>query len=275
MASSLPLAPTITNSLSAQELTIARTIYAPIPNTEPILYTQNDYAATWLARISKSNIDILDKLELTQQHNLPIPIPSDITLLRLCELGARDPEVAWPIFQAFWAEITAEGRPPILMTMDSLQYAMQESQYRSANFELIHAHDLAIIKHFTDYLSAEKTLPNGGAIIVATQRSHANINKMVDLRIKQAEDKQEFRPRTPSDPYEKGYDQRAANVLASIEVLRLEGLSKEEARGLMEYWAQSGVFRTQVDERVVVEKWALAGNGIVGEIERGALTMRI
>jgi len=43
----------------------------------------------------------------------------------------------------------------------------------------------------------------------------------------------------------------------------------------MEYWAQSGVFRGQVDEKTVTEKWALAGNGIVGEIERGALRMRI
>jgi small subunit ribosomal protein S29 len=275
MVSSLILATTITDRLLAQELTIARTVYAPIPDTEPILYIQNDYAATWLTRISKSNSDTLNKLQVTLEHNLPIPIPSETTLFRLCELGARDPDVAWPIFQAFWAEITAEGRPPILMTMDSLQYAMQESQYRSASFELIHAHDLAIIKHFIDYLSGEKTLPNGGAIIAATQRSHANINKMVDLRIQQAEDQQELRKRTHQDPYEKAYDQRAANALTSIEVLRLQGLSKTEARGLMEYWAQSGVLRTVVDERVVAEKWALAGNGIVGEIERGALTMRI
>ena len=43
----------------------------------------------------------------------------------------------------------------------------------------------------------------------------------------------------------------------------------------MEYWAQSGVLRAQVDERTVTEKWSLAGNGIIGEIERGALLMRI
>ena len=48
-----------------------------------------------------------------------------------------------------------------------------------------------------------------------------------------------------------------------------------EARALMEYWAQSGVLRQRVDEKTVTAKWALAGNGVVGELERGALRMRI
>jgi small subunit ribosomal protein S29 len=63
--------------------------------------------------------------------------------------------------------------------------------------------------------------------------------------------------------------------LQGAEVLKLKGLSKEEARCLMEYWAASGVLRQRVDEQTVAEKWTLAGNGIVGEIQRGALRMRI
>ncbi len=58
-------------------------------------------------------------------------------------------------------------------------------------------------------------------------------------------------------------------------MLKLKGLSKGEARGLMEYWARSGVLRSRVDEEKVAEKWALAGNGIVGEMQRTALWMRI
>lgn len=77
------------------------------------------------------------------------------------------------------------------------------------------------------------------------------------------------------DPFEKRYDARADKALQKMEVMTLLGLSKEEARGLMEYWAASGVLRQRVDERSVAEKWALAGNGVVGEIERGALMMRI
>lgn len=265
----------LTDTLLAQELTTAMTPYSPIPNTKPTIYTQNDYTAAWLTRIAKSNSAILNSLELSQKHNLPIPIQSNITLLRLCELGALDPDVAWPIFQALWKELTAEGRPPVLFTLDSLQLAMQDTLYRSADFLPIHAHDFAIIKQFTDYLSGARTLPNGGAIIGATQRSHAPKNITVDLAIQQAEEKQQSRPLTAKDPFERRYDPRAEQVLSSVRVLKLAGLSKDEARGLMEYWAQSGVLRSVVDERSVAEKWALAGHGVVGEIERGALKMRI
>lgn len=61
----------------------------------------------------------------------------------------------------------------------------------------------------------------------------------------------------------------------NIEIQRLTGLSKEEARGLMEYWAKSGLMRRLIDERLVGEKWTISGGGVVGELERGCLRMRI
>jgi small subunit ribosomal protein S29 len=150
------------------------------------------------------------------------------------------------------------------------------SAYRSASYELIHAHDLALVQHFVTYLSGEKPLPNGGAILGATSRSHAPVSASLELALKQALEKQQHGEiMTKKDPYGKKYDTRAEDKLKSVEVLKLKGLSKVEARGLMEYWAQSGLLRSRVDERLVTEKWALAGNGIVGEIERGVLRMRI
>jgi len=194
-----------------------------------------------------------------------------------------------------------------MMALDGLQYIMQNSLYRSADFKPIHTHDLAIVDHFLAYLSGDKTLPNGGAAIAATSRSHAPICKSMELAIQQSQERQfggtiverdtwgreryddvraieAFRENeelrsielfSERDPWEKSYDARADKALAKIETLKLGGLSKAEARGLMEYWAQSGVLRAQVDERTVTEKWSLAGNGIIGEIERGALLMRI
>jgi small subunit ribosomal protein S29 len=152
---------------------------------------------------------------------------------------------------------------------------MQNSQYRNPEFEPIHAHDLAILRQFTDLLSGASKLPNGGAIIAATSRSHAPLSKSLTLAITQQEDRQAGREIMKKDPFEKKYDERVEKAMNGVEVLRLKGLSKVEARGLMEYWAASGVLRSRVDERTVAEKWALAGNGVVGEIERGALRMRI
>ena len=160
------------------------------------------------------------------------------------------------------------------MALDGLSHVMQNSLYRSQDFKEVHAHDLAIVKHFMEYLGGTKTFPNGGAVIAATSRSHAPVSKSLDLMILQAEEKAAGLEISSRNPFEREYDPRAEENMRDVSVLSLAGLSKHEARGLMEYWAHSGVLRQAVDERTVTEKWALAGNGIVGEIERGALKMR-
>jgi small subunit ribosomal protein S29 len=269
----------------AQEVTNAMNDYAPLPNTNPKLYTQPTYTATLLSRINKAN-PILADMEISLTHSLPIPIQSNISLSRLCELGARDPDVAWPIFQAFWAELMAEGMPPVLLSLDGLSNIMRESMYLAPDTSKLHAHDLALVDHFVNYLSGERRLENGGAVLAATSRSHAPNSKSMELVLKQLVEIQRGEEGiTEKDPFEKSYDDRVEWALGlgpeeavkagPVEVLKLKGLSKKEARGLMEYWAKSGVLRKRVDEKEVAEKWALAGNGVVAEIERGALRMRI
>jgi small subunit ribosomal protein S29 len=175
--------------------------------------------------------------------------------------------------------MSVDGRPPLLLCLDGLSHVLQNSVYRAPDVNdkpvYIHAHDLAIIRHFTEVLSGALPLPNGGAVIAASSRSHAPVSKSLNLALQQGQERQTGLEITKRDPYEKKYDARSDAVLKSVEVLKLKGLRKYEARGLMEYWAQSGVLRRKVNEEEVAEKWALAGNGIVGEIERGALRMRI
>lgn len=82
----------------------------------------------------------------------------------------------------------------------------------------------------------------------------------------------------PRDPYGRKYDARVDEVMedTGLEVVNVKGISKPEARALMEYWAASGLLRAQVDETTVSEKWMTGGNGIIGEMERvGLLTLRL
>jgi small subunit ribosomal protein S29 len=261
----------------AQELVTATTAYAPVPGSSPTIYSQNVYVSNMLAQLNKANAAIFSNLETTiDLSTLPLSIPSKkITLGRLCELGTREPDFAWPFFEALWTELTLPGRPPLMFTLDSLSYIMQNSLYRTSKFEPIHAMDLAIIKKFTDLLSGAKTLPNGGAIIGATSHSHAPVSLSLNLAIKQETDRQAGREVTKLDPFERKYDARADATMKGVELFKLGGLSKVEARGLMEYWAKSGVFRGVVNEKSVSEKWSVSGGGVVGEIERGTLKMRI
>ncbi len=131
-----------------------------------------------------------------------------------------------------------------------------------------------LVKHFVEYLSGANTLPNGGAVIAATTKSNSPLSYATDLAITQRQQRQLGEELTKMDPWAK-INIRAYESLQAASVMKLKGLSKAEARGLMEYWAASGLLRQRVDERTVTEKWALAGNGIVGEIERGALRMSI
>ena len=71
------------------------------------------------------------------------------------------------------------------------------------------------------------------------------------------------------DPYSKGADQRVYDLLRDSKntgLTELKGLSRPESKGLLEYFAESGVFREAVTDSSVNEKWTLSGGGIVGEL---------
>ncbi|KAL2161593.1 hypothetical protein VTH06DRAFT_8155 [Thermothelomyces fergusii] len=288
----------------AQELTTACTEYAPIPGTEPVQYMQPVYVLKLIQAFRKANETVLSKIHTTQAHpELPHGVPPNASLLTLANL-AKEPDNAWAVFQALWNELTAKsakesGRPPILISMDGLAHAMKVSDYRSPSFELIHSHDLALVRLYANALGGGVHFPGGGAVLAATSRNNAPRAPSMELALAQREAEQRLRAITATatnnnnhnnnaapggavvqvpqkDPYFRGYDERVEAVLRSVEVLRVGGLDKLEARALLEYWAASGMLRATVNERTVTEKWALAGHGIIGELERSTLlTMRI
>lgn len=261
---------------TAQELTTACTEYAPIPETDPVLYMQNNYCLKMLQAIRKANASILSKITTAYSHpELPQNVPINSTLLALANT-AKEPESAWIVFQALWKELMRKGaaRPPVLFTLDGLPHIMKISDYRSPTFELIHSQDLALVRLFSDVLSGATPLPNGGAVLAATSRGNVPRSPSMDLALSKREAVQAGTEPPQREPYFKGYDLRSEEVLKTIDVMRLKGLSKVEARGLMEYWAASGIFRATVDEKAVAAKWALSA-GVVGEMERASLlTMR-
>lgn len=259
---------------TAQEVTNAMTEYAPIPRSN--LFCQNNLISGLLHRIANSNSQILSTIKVKHAHtNLPILLPPDCTLFRLCELGFLEVEYAWSFFIAFWSEIIAIKELKIMMCLDGLSHILQDSLYLKPDLSKIHSHDLAIVRHFIDYFSGAQTLPNGGAFLAATNRSHAPISPTLELHIKRSEERAQQKAESEADPYEKKYDVRSAKILQNVEVLKLAGLSKHETRGLLEYWAKSGIVKSRVDEQFVAEKWAVAGHGNIGELERCSLWMRI
>lgn len=151
---------------------------------------------------------------------------------------------------------------------------MKLSDYRAPDYSLVHAHDLTLVGHLVSYISGAAVLPNGGAVVAATTMGNKPTTPSMDLALRRTQEKAAGVEGEKPSPWVE-WDGRVLESLKRADVLALKGLSRAEARGLMEYWAASGVLRQKVDEKVVAEKWVLSGNGVVGEIERGALRMHI
>ncbi|KAK7729267.1 hypothetical protein SLS53_009298 [Cytospora paraplurivora] len=275
----------VINIPEAQDLTTACTEYAPIPDTNPQQWMQSVYALKLMQNIRSANKAALDRVYTTRSYeDFTNPVAEGATLNALIE-SAREPDQAWGVFAALWRELQARSeaspRPPILFALDGLAFAMRVSDYRDAAAAPIHSHDLAIVRMFADLLAGRAAFPAGGAVLAATCRSNSARNPSMELALERQAARQagvaedELPPR---DPFGRKYDARTDEVMegTGIEVLNVRGISKKEARALMEYWAASGMLRATVDEREVSEKWITGGNGIIGEMEKaGLLSLRL
>lgn len=266
----------------AQDIVNAHTDYAPLPKSEPMQYTQDTYTANLLQQILKSNGTFLESTKITTKPDLPLPLPAKATLKELIALGMANPEASWPVFVALWNELSKPGQPPILLAVDGLSHIMRDSEYLSADVKPIHAHDLTLIRQFIDHLSGQKQLPNGGIVLGATSQSNAPTSPALDFCIEVAEARQKTPDNVPQwNPYKK-VDVRVMEALKDLnseksdfDVIKVGGLSKDEARSIMEYYAESGMLRHQVNDGFVNEKCSLSGMGNIGELEKASVRQRV
>ncbi|KAG6058603.1 hypothetical protein E4U17_007840 [Claviceps sp. LM77 group G4] len=260
-----------------QDLTNGNTDYSPIEGTEPMQFAQPSYCLNFLQKIHKANESVLKTIPLQQDwtHLDPSLKIGSATLANLIA-GVKESENAWPTVKALWSELLLPGRPPVLFTLDGLAHINKFSDYRDPSFNKVHAHDLCLVRLFVDALSGKIKLTNGGAVIAATSGSNSPYIPSQALALNQLDAAQRGLPIPAPEPYESKYDARVADSLKDCQVFRVGYLSKQEARNLMEYWTLSGLLRTVLDSRVVAEKWALGGHGIIGQLEKASLmTMRV
>ncbi|KAL9057621.1 MAG: hypothetical protein Q9162_002236 [Coniocarpon cinnabarinum] len=273
-----------------RDLTSATTSYTPVPDTQPPQFTQKDYTAALLSRTAKTNLSNLSTLPVLQSHPaLPAPPRGLDSLHALCTLGANDPDIAWPAFQALWSELCIQipendarhrPRPPVLLALDGLPWIARLSSYLAPSMAYVHAHDLALVQHFIACLQGEIELPNGGAVLAADTHSDRPYTPALESAIKQSRQRFEqmqnlkegeelpAQPLTDAaDPWTR-VDERSLAALRGVETMNVPRLDKAETRALLEYFANSGMLRRRVTETVVGEVWTMAGGGVAAEVER-------
>ncbi|CAJ2501235.1 Uu.00g040880.m01.CDS01 [Anthostomella pinea] len=262
----------VINIPEAQELTTAATEYSTVHNSD--MFSQPVYIVKLMQAIHKANGPILSQCRVELDHmQLPISVTRNMSLAALIN-ATKEPEFAWPVFQAFWKELLRPGRPPIMFALDGLAHIMRVSDYRSPAFELIHSHDLGLVRMFAEALGGKTPFPNGAAVLAVCSRGNAPILPSMDKALEQAAAiqagaKAEEVPLR--DAFYRKYDERVFEALRGVRVLDVRGVTKHEARSLMEYWAASGVLRLRVDEKNVSDRWTLAGGGVLAEMERVSL----
>ena len=249
--------------------------------SQETIYNQPKLTAELLQRVSKSNEKVLKNLTLAHDHDFEEK-PDNLHSLAL--IGAENPSMSWKIWQALWKELTSpstQKRPPVLVALDGIDHWMTLSKYRSAEYNLIHAHQLAPIRHFLQVLfnkDGAGTLANGGMILAARTGSNPPSVPDFELLVKQLDAQARgLKIGDEAFPMPQPYgrvDQRVLNLLEGsdgLNIQRLNGLERNlEARGLLEYFARSGILREAVSDRTVAEKWSLSGGGVIGELARFA-----
>lgn len=266
---------------------INQSAYAPVPKKEggdskEQMYSQPQLAADLLSRVAYSNTDVLTKLKPAHKHGDRIDSRKSKTLKDLALIGAEDRNLAPRVWDAMWKELTTpvegskEKRPPVLVAIDGINFWMGETRYRSSDYKVIHAHQFTLVKQFLDLLFSEgqNSLGNGGIVMGVTTKSNHPTTPAFDMVARQIRARQEGIEMTDSkfplgDPYAKMPDPRVAELFhpdTQTTITELRGLSRVESKGLLEYFAKSGIFRAAVTDSEVAEKWSLSGGGIVGEM---------
>jgi small subunit ribosomal protein S29 len=252
------------------------------------MYIQPHLTQLLLQRAVSSNESILKSLRLNHDHGKPLTLGSNATLYDLAQLGARDFHLSWPAWQALFKELSVSGanaRPPVLIAADGVDHWMGPTLYRNREHKPIHAHQLSLVKQFVNLLfstsapDAPSTFANGGMILFSTSASNSPAYPTFELLLSQvrAVQNHHIQPSSADFPVPKPYSNPDEHVLSlsafatapeNVQLTDLTGLSREESRGYLEYFAKSGLLHQRVTDVFVSEMRGLSGGGVVGELAR-------
>jgi small subunit ribosomal protein S29 len=276
----------------ARELIDAHANYAPIPGTSPTQYMQMTSTSQLLKSLSDANKPVLQSMLMSKTYpNIPLDTKNKVTLFQLAQQGVQDPTISWTVFQALWEELTLPNttdtkslgqRPPILYCADNISHLFTPSHYQivdgKGRLQPIHSLDFTLPRHFVDHIVGAKTLPNGGIVLGATSQSDLVRCPPLEVGIKMGEARvvapgAELQVDDYWNPLQR-IDQRALDLCLDLNVMTLKGVSREDARTLIQYWAFNGLVRERIVDSWVGEKWSLSGGGILGELEKAVVRTR-
>jgi small subunit ribosomal protein S29 len=249
-------------------------------------------ASKLLKSLLDANKSILKSMVISKAYqDIPLDPKNNVTLFQLAEQGIQDPDKSWKVFLALWEELTLPNtsateslgrRPPILYCADNISHLFVPSQYQVVDDEgkvqPIHSLDLALPRHFIDYIIGAKTFPNGGMTLGAISKSDFVTCPPLEVGIELGEARQsspnaDLQVSDYWNPLQR-IDQRVLDLCLNLNVVTLKGVSKEDTKAIIQYWAFNGLVRDRMVDSWIGEKWALSGGGVLGELEKAVVRTR-
>jgi small subunit ribosomal protein S29 len=230
-------------------------------------------------------------MKLSRSYDIPVRNEPNMTLYDFGRIASLNTDLAWPIFRALWHEINLKSspeidtfgkRPPILLCVDNISHIFGETKYQVLNKEgrlsSIHSYDMVLPKLVIDCITGNESFGNGGMALGATSGSDRVTCHPLEVGIKLAESRKKNPDSLASlsdvwNPYDR-IDRRVLDSMMDLEVLELAGISKDEAREMIEYWAYNGLVRERVGDHWVSDRWTMSGGGLMGELEKAVVQMR-
>ena len=241
---------------------------------------QPQLAAELLQRMASSNQAILQYLQ--PNHEVPkfiTAITRPESLYDMAKLGGENPPIAQQVWEHLCRELTQPGtqpRPPTLIAIDGLDHWMGPTEYRAADYTIIHAHRFVLVKHLLSLLFSTTSFTYGGMVIGATSNSNSPVYPTFGVLMRQITALNQGVSMTDEQfPMPSPYAQADPNVLSllpsstssnQLNVTRLSGLTKPETTGLLKYFTNSGILKDAMTEQSIAEKWTMSSGGVIGQL---------
>ncbi|KAK6362885.1 37S ribosomal protein S23 mitochondrial [Orbilia blumenaviensis] len=237
---------------NAHEIVIGTTSYEIHPETGR--YVQRDYLAKLLSRIARANGPILSGYKIPEAVQFAgIEVAAGSPLTAIINHGSSGPEHSYEAFMAFLAELEKPGAPPVLFTMDNLDYATRKgTAYKDPDYKDVHPADLDIVHTFFEYLSGRRKFARQMVVAATTSEIYPNPSLYETLN------------GNPLPGIGK-YDHRIPAAMGTTaKTITLRGLSREHTKLLLEFYKSAGLWDYSW-ERSVPTNLALEGAGITEE----------
>ncbi|KAA8917152.1 hypothetical protein TRICI_000698 [Trichomonascus ciferrii] len=223
------------------------------------MFIQPMYVRRWMKRVAKGNERVLrelpapDRLAGGKKGSTATATGGATKSLYDVLLEGRKRPDACHVMEQVVGELAAQETAPVLFTLDDVNVLSQNVYSENTDHEnqRIYHGDLQVPKTFLDFLSGARTFKRGMVVTALNSSHRVNETILAGLGLQEP------------TPYAKidRYDPLLASKFTGVTPLTLQHYTQAETRTMLEYWNSVGVVPSELDERLLNQKYFISGNG--------------